>query len=80
MKAPIFGMKYLPATSAMPSSSAASSGPVIDEVPPTDDHDQEIDHELEREGRVQPEDLGAQRAAQPGQARADREGQQEHAR
>ncbi|OQC01316.1 MAG: hypothetical protein BWX79_02927 [Alphaproteobacteria bacterium ADurb.Bin100] len=35
MNAPSLGMKYLPATSAMPSSKAASKGPVMDEVPPT---------------------------------------------
>ena len=48
-------------------------------VPPTEHDDQEIDHEFEREAGVQPEDFGAERAAQAGQARADREGQQEDA-
>ena len=39
------------------------------------DDDQEVDHELEREGRIEPEDLGAERAAEAGEPGADGEGQ-----
>jgi hypothetical protein len=42
-------------------------------------HDyEEIDHELQRESRVQPQHLGAQRPAQAGQARTERESREEH--
>ena len=37
------------------------------------DDDQEIDHELERERRIEAEDLRAERAAEAGEAGADRE-------
>ena len=40
--------------------------------------DQEVDHELERKVRIEAEDLGAERAAEAGEARADREGDGEH--
>src|SRR6187399_1864698 len=43
------------------------------------DDDQEIDHELERERRIEPEHFGAERAAKPGEAGADGEGEQEDA-
>ena len=42
-------------------------------------HDQEIDHEFQREGRVEAEDLRAERAAEAGEAGAEREGEREHA-
>src|SRR5262249_42678725 len=41
-------------------------------------HDQEIDHVFEREGRIESENLRAQRAAEPGQAGTYGEGQGEH--
>ena len=51
---------------------------MIPDVPPTVDHDQEVDHELQREVRIEPEQLDAERAAQAREARADGEGRGEH--
>src|SRR5712692_3682887 len=41
-------------------------------------HDQEIDHVFEREGRIEAENLGAERAAEPSEPRSEGEGQREH--
>src|SRR4029453_6100531 len=41
-------------------------------------HDQKIDHVFEREGRIEAENLGAERPAQPGEPGPDGEGEREH--
>ena len=64
----------------MPSSSEARNGPVMRRRAADRDDDQEVDHELEREDRIEAEDLGAQRAAEAGQPAAEREGEGEHLR
>ena len=62
---------------ATPSSSAATSEPLIDPGAADRDHEQEVHQVLERERRVEPEHVDAQRAAQAGQRRAQREGDAE---
>src|SRR5450755_1130207 len=41
-------------------------------------HDQEVDHEFEREGRIEAQDFGAERAAEAGEARPESEGEREN--
>src|SRR5450755_4987604 len=41
-------------------------------------HDQKVDHEFEREGRIEPQNFGAERAAEAGKARPKGEGKGEN--
>src|SRR5450830_83663 len=41
-------------------------------------YDQKVDHEFKREGRIEAEDLDTERAAEPGQAGTESEGEREY--
>ena len=67
----------MPATSTTPSRTAAISEPFKRAGAADHDHQQEVDQVLEREGRIQPQHVDRERAAQARQPRPQREGDAE---